>query len=94
MPSIKSYPARNGDAYLIKADGSVRTAILVDGGYPMIQRLRAHFLNTAAITVREFTDCADPAAPETVIETTRDLGKALTLRLAPGGGYTTAITRK
>jgi hypothetical protein len=32
--SIKSYPARNGDAFLIKADSSVRTAILVDGGYP------------------------------------------------------------
>ncbi|OJU97784.1 MAG: hypothetical protein BGO12_04315 [Verrucomicrobia bacterium 61-8] len=32
--SIKSYPARNGDAYLIKTDGLARTAILVDGGYP------------------------------------------------------------
>ena len=44
--------------------------------------------------LREFADGADPAAPETVIETTRDLGKArtLTLRLVPGGGYAAVLS--
>jgi alpha-glucosidase len=43
--------------------------------------------------LREFADGADPAAPETVVETTRDIGKArtLTLRLVPGGGGYAAI---
>ena len=43
--------------------------------------------------LREFADGADPASPETVIETTRDLGKsrALTLRLSPGGGYAAVL---
>ena len=43
--------------------------------------------------LREFADGADPAKPETVIETTRDLGSAriLTLRLAPGGGYAAVL---
>lgn len=46
--------------------------------------------------LREFADGTDPAAPETVVETTRELGKArtLTLRLAPdGGGYAAVFTR-
>jgi hypothetical protein len=34
MLFIKTYPARNGDAYLLKTDGPVPAAILVDGGYP------------------------------------------------------------
>ena len=43
--------------------------------------------------LREFADGADPAKPETVIETTRDLGsgRILTLRLAPGGGYAAVL---
>lgn len=34
MLFIKSYPARNGDAYLLRTDGPMPIAILVDGGYP------------------------------------------------------------
>ena len=46
--------------------------------------------------LREFADGADPAAPETVVETTRNLGdtRTLTLRLAPGGGYAATLSRK
>ena len=46
--------------------------------------------------LREFADGADPAAPETVVETTRDIGKArtLTLRLVPGGGYAAILSPK
>jgi len=33
MLQIKSYPAHNGDAFLIKADSPRPTAVLVDGGY-------------------------------------------------------------
>ena len=46
--------------------------------------------------LREFADGADPAAPETVVETTRDLGdtRTLTLRLAPGGGYAATVSLK
>ena len=46
--------------------------------------------------LREFADGADPAAPETVVETTRDLGnaRALTLRLQSGGGGYAAILAK
>ncbi len=42
----------------------------------------------------EFADGSDPAAPETVVETTRNLGKArtLTLRLVPGGGYAATLS--
>ena len=45
--------------------------------------------------LREFADGADPASPETVVETTRDLGNArtITLRLAPGGGYAAVIMK-
>lgn len=44
--------------------------------------------------LRKFAVGADPAAPETVVETTRDLGKAraLTLRLVPGGGYAATLS--
>jgi hypothetical protein len=44
--------------------------------------------------LREFADGADPAAPETVIETTRDLGdtRTLTLHLASGGGYAATLS--
>ncbi|MBW8780311.1 MAG: glycoside hydrolase family 97 protein [Verrucomicrobia bacterium] len=47
-------------------------------------------------TLREFADGADPAAPETVVETTRNLGdtRTLTLRLAPGGGYAATLSVK
>ena len=46
--------------------------------------------------LREFADGADPDAPETVVETTRDLGdtRTLTLRLAPGGGYAATLSLK
>jgi len=46
--------------------------------------------------LREFADGADPAAPETVVETTRDLGdtRKLTLRLAPDGGYAATLSQK
>ncbi len=46
--------------------------------------------------LREFADGADPAAPETVVETTRNLGdtRTLTLRLAPGGGYAATLSVK
>jgi alpha-glucosidase len=44
--------------------------------------------------LREFADGADPAAPETVVETTRDLGDTLNLRLAPGGGYVATVSLK
>ena len=46
--------------------------------------------------LREFADGADPSAPETVVETTLDLGKAstLTLRLVPGGGYAATLIPK
>ena len=46
--------------------------------------------------LREFADGADPATPETVVETTRDLGdtRTLTLRLAPGGGYAATLSLK
>jgi len=49
MLSIKSYPARNGDAYLLKEDGPVRTAILVDGGYPATfhEHIRADLVELA-----------------------------------------------
>jgi beta-lactamase superfamily II metal-dependent hydrolase len=30
---VKMYPAKNGDAFLIKAESDTRTAILIDGGY-------------------------------------------------------------
>jgi hypothetical protein len=43
--------------------------------------------------LREFADGADPAAPETVVETTRDLGDTRTLTLAPGGGYAAALAK-
>jgi len=45
--------------------------------------------------LREFADGPDAAKPETVVETTRDLGGArtLTLRLQASGGYTAVITR-
>ncbi len=33
MPYLKMYPARNGDAFLIRDNASKPTAILVDGGY-------------------------------------------------------------
>jgi hypothetical protein len=33
MVQIKIYPARNGDAFLIKAEGGHRGAVLIDGGY-------------------------------------------------------------
>ena len=44
--------------------------------------------------LREFADGPDAAAPETVVETTRELGKAraLTLRLQPGGGYAASLS--
>ncbi|HSI07959.1 MAG TPA: glycoside hydrolase family 97 protein [Rariglobus sp.] len=46
--------------------------------------------------LREFADGADPAAPETVVETTRDLGdtRTLTLRLSPSGGYAATLSLK
>jgi alpha-glucosidase len=45
--------------------------------------------------LHEFADGADPAAPETVVETTRDLGDArtLSLRLSPDGGYTAILAK-
>lgn len=44
----------------------------------------------------EFADGADADAPETVVETTRDLGdtRTLTLRLSPGGGYAATLSRE
>lgn len=44
-------------------------------------------------SLREFADGTDPAAPETVVETTRKLGKThtLTLRLQSGGGGYAAV---
>ena len=47
-------------------------------------------------SLREFADGADPAAPETVVETTRDLGdtRTLTLRLSPDGGYAASLSPK
>ncbi len=44
--------------------------------------------------LREFADGADPAAPETVVETTRELGKARTLALSlqPDGGYAAVLS--
>ncbi len=50
-----------------------------------------------AWSLREFADGADPATPETVLETTRDLGdtRTLTLRLqSGGGGYAAVISPK
>jgi hypothetical protein len=46
-------------------------------------------------TLREFADGENAAAPETVVETSRDIGRArsLTLRLAPGGGYAATLKR-
>lgn len=46
--------------------------------------------------MHEFTDGTDPAAPETVVETHRDLGDArtLTLRLSPSGGYVGILSLK
>jgi hypothetical protein len=44
--------------------------------------------------LREFADGTDPAAPETVVETTRDPGDTLSLRLAPGGGYAATLGQK
>ena len=43
--------------------------------------------------LREFADGTDPAAPETVVETTRELGntRTLTLRLQSGGGGYAAV---
>lgn len=34
MLHIRSYPAHNGDAFLIKANDRQPTAVLIDGGYP------------------------------------------------------------
>jgi alpha-glucosidase len=44
--------------------------------------------------LREFADGTDPAAPETVVETTREAGDTLTLRLAAGGGYAATLGQK
>ncbi len=46
--------------------------------------------------LRQFADGDNPAAPETVMETTREIGKArtLTLRLQPDGGYVAVISAK
>ena len=33
MPYLKMYPARNGDAFLIRENLAKPTAILIDGGY-------------------------------------------------------------
>ncbi len=51
--------------------------------------------STCGWHLREFADGADPDSPETVVETTRDLGDArtLTLHLAPGGGYAAVISK-
>ena len=47
-------------------------------------------------SLREFADGTDPESPETVVETTRDLGdtRTLTLHLAPGGGYAATLSQK
>ena len=44
--------------------------------------------------LQEFSDGADPSAPEVVVETTRELGKnrSLSLRLQPGGGYAAMVS--
>jgi alpha-glucosidase len=46
--------------------------------------------------LRELADGDDPAAPETVLERTRELGntRSLSLRLQPDGGYAAVISPK
>ena len=46
--------------------------------------------------LREFADGDDPAAPETVLETIRELGntRSLSLPLQPDGGYAAVVNPK
>ncbi len=77
---------RSGDRWYLAA---------MNGDAPATLDVRLDFLRSQSgnWSLREFADGDDPAAPETVVETTRELGKArnLSIHLQGGGGYAAVI---
>lgn len=70
----------------------------MNGGAATTLEVPLDFLGSKKIDwrLREFADGDDPAAPETILETTRELGntRSLSLRLQPDGGYAAVISSK
>jgi len=67
----------------------------MNGGEAATVEVPLSFLGTKqnGWRLREFADGPDAAAPETVVETTRELKtRSLSLRLQPGGGYAAVIS--